>query len=117
MKKSLSIIFLSIVLSTLGGCELFKRKIDVVTTPVQRPKLAIEKPQPLKPLKVQWFVITPETTNKVFADLTKKKTDLALFGLTDDGYENLSMNIAEMRKYIIQQNEIIAAYKKYYEEK
>lgn len=115
--KSLSIVLLiSLILS---GCSLFKCKDDlnVNTTPITKQKLNIENPPPLKPSKVQWHVITPENSSDVFSDLAKKKTDLVLFGLTDDGYENLSMNIAEIRKYMIQQNEIIEAYKKYYEGK
>lgn len=116
VKSSLIVLLISI---SLSGCGLFKCKDDrnVNTTPITKPKLNIESPPPLKPSKVQWYVITPETSSDVFGDLTKKKTDLALFGLTDDGYESLSMNIAELRKYIIQQSEIIAAYKKYYEGK
>ena len=38
-----------------------------------------------------------------------------LIGLTDEGYETLSLNFAQIRAYMIQQNEIINAYKEYYE--
>lgn len=107
-----------LLISLLGGCQWFKSpKIDVNTVPITKPKLQIVNPAPIKPQSVVWIVVTPENASTVFADLTKKKSDLALFSLTDDGYENLSLNIAKMRKYIIEQNEIIAAYRKYYEGK
>ena len=38
-----------------------------------------------------------------------------LFGLTDDGYEALSKNFAQIRAYMLQQDEIIRSYKEYYE--
>jgi len=51
----------------------------------------------------------------VWKDLEKKKFDIVLFGLTDRGYEDLSVNIAKIKQMVIQQKSVIAAYKKYYE--
>ena len=39
-----------------------------------------------------------------------------LIGLTDDGYEILSLNHSDIMGYIQQQNAIIKAYRNYYEE-
>ena len=47
--------------------------------------------------------------------LKKAETDAVIFGLTDEGYEALSINFAQIRAYMIQQDKIIDAYKKYYE--
>jgi hypothetical protein len=96
------------------GCTNIK-PIEVITTEQARVQLNLAEPKPLKPRLVKWFVITPENADEVFADMQEKKYDLVLFGLTDDGYENLAMNAAEWRKYIIEQSAIIKAYKKYYE--
>jgi len=38
-----------------------------------------------------------------------------LFGLTDDGYESLSVTMAELRNHIAAQRQIIIKYKEYYE--
>ena len=35
--------------------------------------------------------------------------------LTDEGYEALSKNFAQIRAYMLQQDEIIKSYKEYYE--
>ena len=37
--------------------------------------------------------------------------------LTDDGYEELAIDMAEIRAFIAQQREIIAKYREYYEPK
>jgi hypothetical protein len=40
-----------------------------------------------------------------------------LFALTDDGYEELSIDIAQIRALIAQQRDIIIRYREYYEPK
>jgi hypothetical protein len=38
-----------------------------------------------------------------------------LFGLTDDGYETLSLTMAELRNFIAQQRAVTTKYREYYE--
>ena len=54
---------------------------------------------------------TEENVEKVFADLKDKKFSMAIFGLTDQGYEELSISIAKIKKLVQQQRAVIAAYK------
>ena len=53
--------------------------------------------------------------DEVISELQKVNSNIALFALTDVGYENLSLNNAEILKLLSQQRSIIAAYKSYYE--
>ena len=118
--KILSIAVLSAVLSlgALTGCATNEVQPVVISTgPAQKTALALKDPDPIKTRKVQWFVITPQNVDSVFAELQKKKYSLVLFGLTDDGYENLSLNIAEIRAYMTEQKAIVEAYREYYEPK
>jgi hypothetical protein len=62
-------------------------------------------------------LITPQNAEEVWAKLREKNADLVLFGLTDDGYEELSMTMAELRNYIAAQRQVIIKYKEYYEPK
>lgn len=100
---------------SLTGCWWDVKPVEVTTVCTPKTSLNISDPQPIKSEKVEWFIITPENVDEVFNDLKKKKYDLVLFGLTDDGYENLSTNIIKVRKYLIEQKAIIKAYKDYYE--
>jgi hypothetical protein len=116
--KILSIAVLSAVLSlgALTGCATNEvQPVVISTVPAQKTALALKDPDPIKTRKVHWFVITPENAESVFAELQKKKYSLVLFGLTDDGYENLSLNIAEIRAYMTEQKAIVKAYREYYE--
>lgn len=115
--KILSTIIISSFL--LQGCSwsFFDtvEPIQVQTQAVEKTPLDLKEPKPLKPRKVEWFIVTPENFDEVFAELKGKKFDVVLYGLTDDGYQSLSMNLAELRTFIIHQQKIITAYKDYYE--
>jgi len=111
-------ILLALLISLgLSGCSWFDRvkEIEIKEVPIKRTPLNLPNPTPVSPKHVEWVVITPENVDNVFADLKKKKFNLVLFGITDDGYENLSINMAMLRKFIIEQNAIVSAYKEYYE--
>ena len=51
----------------------------------------------------------------MFTKLKEKNLDPVLFGLSDDGYEALSKNFAQIRHYIQKQKLQLETYKKYYE--
>ena len=75
----------------------------------------MSKVDTLKLDEVTWIVITPENIDQIFRDLETKNFDIVLFSLTDDGYENISVNIAKIKKLVLQQKAVMAAYKRYYE--
>ena len=116
-----SIIAVIIAASMLQGCALLGWKaiegIEIKKKAVDRTPLNLADPQPLKPTAPQWRVITPENQAQVFAELKSKNIDQVLFALTDDGYEELSVDIAQIRALIAQQRDIIVKYREYYEPK
>ena len=121
MNAQLSLILL-ISLFFINGCSILPKfwgddvkPIEVKEVAVERIKLNIEPPKPLQPEKIEWVVITPDNVDKVWKKLKSKNKDLVLFGLTDDGYEKLSINMAEIRNFINTQRIIILKYKDYYE--
>ena len=103
----------------MSGCGSWFRKpvapIQVVTTPVEKTPLALENPQPLRLKPVDWIVVTPQNWEEVFKQMQAKDQNLVLFGLTSDGYQALSVTIAELRNLINTQRIIIQKYKDYYE--
>lgn len=91
----------------LSGCNTTK----VFDKPilVDRAELIVPSIQPVTQNKMEWIIITPENFEAI-----SSKGNVTYFALTAQGYQNLSMNVAELRKYIEQQNAVIAAYQKYY---
>ena len=114
-----------LLLTNLTGCAtifgLFGKEdvkpIEVVAKPIERAPLNIADPAPLSLKPFEWTIITKENAAEVFKKLEANKDSIVLFGLTDDGYQQLSMTIAEMRTFIATQRQIIIKYKEYYEPK
>lgn len=113
MKKTLAVI--SIL--ALSGCAMFSKPATVVTKPVlvERPKLEVADPEQAKQLPFSWVVITKDNFDSMVEDLEKKNQTVVFFALTPEGYQNLSISVAELRRYIQQQKAIIATVKEYYE--
>jgi hypothetical protein len=114
------ILSILLILPLISGCASFSLfdktpRVEVKTTAVERTKLNLPEPTPLSGRDVRWVVITPNNAEQVWKDLKEKNIDLVLFGLTDVGYEQLSLSMAEIRNFITQQRVIILKYKEYYE--
>ena len=119
MKKFLTGFNLVVILTgllLLAGCTSTPRQIEISAKPIDKPNLILPPAQQLNLKEVEWVIITEENAEEVFAQLLKDKKDPILIGLTDDGYEILSLNYSDIMAYIQQQNAIIKAYRNYYEE-
>jgi len=113
---------LPILTISLSGCaslSLFgssPKPIEVRTKAEERTKLNLSTPEPLNLKSPRWIIITKENQEQVWRDLDDDQVDPVLFGLSDQGYETLSIMIAELRNYINTQRLVIEQYKKYYEQ-
>lgn len=92
------------------------QEIQISAKPIDKPELVLPYADPIKSRDVEWIIITPDNYEKVFNDLAKKGQPIVLFGLTDKGYENIALNLSDIRAFIQQQQAIIAAYEGYYKE-
>lgn len=114
----LTLIIAPLLLSGCASFSLFgerEKPITVETKAVERTRLNLQPPAPLAPRATKWIVITPENADKVWEELRSKNMDLVLFAVTDDGYEELAVTMAEIRGYINAQRQIIIKYQEYYE--
>lgn len=84
------------------------------TKPVEKAPLETPKVDRVQLDRVDWIIITEDNYLEVFERLRKRGKTVVLFALTDKGYENLSVNMAKIKKLVQQQRVIIIAYKKYY---
>jgi len=99
----------------LSACGSSVKPIQIVSAPLERVPLDLPPVDVLKLDDVNWIIVTEENIQSVWADLEKKKYSVVIFGLTDKGYEDLSVNVAKLKKLVQQQKAVIAAYKSYYE--
>ena len=104
------------LLFTVSSCSSIK-KLEIFSTEIERQPLNLEEPilSKLEPLK--WVVITSENAEEVFKKLEEQGIDPVLFGLTDNDYQLIAKNFAQIRSNIKKKSEIIKSYKEYYEPK
>lgn len=103
-----------ISLISLAGCSGLKMepeiktvtKIEQITIPV------VARPKPLNLSDTRVFVVTKDNYEEFVKDFKEVYGELAYVALSMKDYENLAINIAEMRRYLNQQKEIIVYYEK-----
>ena len=61
-------------------------------------------------------MVNEKNAQQIFDKLKEKNYDPVIFGVTDDGYEILSVNRAKVLQLVQQQRAVILAYKEYYEQ-
>lgn len=108
----LSVLFCGILsLSACGETTKIKEVpvVETRTVEVPRPAPIVPSVDQLRLRKIEWIVITPENVDEVFAELDSDS--VALFALTADGYEALSLNISDIRSILQQQKRVIAVYR------
>ena len=113
--KSIGSVLLSLTLIIfLTSCSSIK-KIETFFTPVEREPLNLKEPVLGKLESIKWIVITSENAEEVFKKLEEEGIDPVLFGLTDNDYQLIAKNFAQIRHNLKTKSEIIKSYKDYYE--
>lgn len=114
--KSILNVLPLLILTTflLSSCSSVKQ-LEIFKTEVPRAKLDLPDPETPKIQDLNWIIITSENADEVFAKLKEKNIDPVLFGLTDDDYETLAVNFAQIRAYMIRQKLTLDQYREYYE--
>lgn len=70
------------------------------------------RPKPVQMNNIKIYVVNKDNYDLFVEEFTKKNGELVYIAISVKDYENLSLNIAELRRYLNQQKEIIV----YYEE-
>jgi len=107
--SAISILFLS-------GCASGIDLIETKSTPVEREPLDLALAEPLELNDPGFIVVTPDNVDEVFKTLEERGSDPVIIGLTDNGYEKLSIDFARIRQHINTQRNILLRYKEYYED-
>ena len=107
-----SLLLLSLVLSSCATWNPLKL-LEVKTVQVERQIPVQNRPPQLKLGDVKWWVVTEENFKEFKEKFQKENGDpLVAYVLSVRDYETLALNMAEIKRYIEQQKEIII----YYEE-
>ena len=100
----------------LNGCAgLAVKELQSYKIEKKREPLNLPNPEPLSLVDVEWIVVTKDNVDEVMEKVKAEGGDYALFAVTDEGYKKLSLNFADIRNKLHEQNQIILSYKEYYE--
>jgi hypothetical protein len=113
-----NVLLFGLAILFLNSCAgLAVKEIQSYKIEKKREPLALDMPAPLELQDVDWIIITKDNADEVFEKVKNDKNgDYALFALTDNGYEKLALNFADIRNKLAEQRQIILSYKEYYEE-
>ena len=101
------------VLLLTTGCSLLSKPEEVVVTrtvtvPVDIPLKS--SPRPINMTDVNWYVVTTDNIQEFEKRFENDNSDLVFFALSVPHYQNLSVNLADIRRYLEQQQAIILYY-------
>ena len=115
---------LLILLPLINGCSTYSlmgeminrepqvKPVEVVSvakrTPIYHPPL----PEPIDTPPVEWVILNPDTMEEYIEKVEAgEEPRVAYYGLTSQGYENLSMTMGEITRYLEQILHIVDYYR------
>lgn len=103
----------SLFLVACGSPQIEEVKpVEIRTVEVSRPAPIVPSVDQLRLRPVNWIVITPANIEESFAKI--QSGEVVLFAVTAQGYENIALNLSDIRAMIEQQKKIIAIYQSQY---
>tara|TARA_R110000822_G_scaffold158381_1_gene297930 strand:+ start:114 stop:515 length:402 start_codon:yes stop_codon:yes gene_type:complete len=97
-----------------SGCTNFKDilPVEIKTVEVERKIPTQNRPRPVKLSDIHFYVVTEDTFSKFKARFEKENGDLLFYAISVRDYETLALNMAELKRFIDQQKQVIIYYEK-----
>ena len=111
--RNLSSLILLSSLIFISGCDTVKR-LDVFSKPVETKIIAPSDPKPLLLDNLHFDVVNKDNLEEYLAETQKQQNteEYVFYAITPKTYELLALNMQEIKRFILQQKEIIIFYKK-----
>ena len=109
---SSKLILVSSLLLLTSGCASVEPQVVLKTDYVVKDIPIQPRPKPLNLHRVKWYAVTPENMEEFLVRFEEESGINVFFAVSVPDYENMSLNVAELRRYINQQKALIV----YYEE-
>ena len=107
-------ILIPTALLLLSSCGITGLKpepqVVVQTEYIERTIPTQPRPTPVEMPNVEWYVVNSDNLDEFLGRIEADAGDVVFIALTPKGYENLALGIAELRRFILEQREIIVYY-------
>ncbi len=112
--KIMNSIVMLIILTNCSMIPTSTKPVEVVTiaepVPMYHPPLPLE----VQMVDIDWEILTPEIMKEYLEDYENGSAPaIAYYSLTSKEYENLSMNMAEIKRYLRDTLSIVKFYRDY----
>ena len=115
--KAIRIIFISLIILSLGACSMMGERVkpvSVTTIAKQQPMYHPPLPMEVQMDPVDWEILTPDSMQLYLDNLKSGEAPKkAFYSLSSKEYENLSMDMADITRYITEILGIIRFYRDY----
>ena len=114
LKNYLKVSSLLLLLLLLSSCSTWDKltRIEVQTIEVQRNIPIQNRPARLELNNIKWFVVTDQNFEEFKEKFIKQNDEFLFFAISVRDYETLALNMAEIKRYVAQQKQIIIYYEK-----
>ena len=114
LKNYLKVSSLLLLLLLLSSCSTWDKltRIEVQTIEVQRNIPIQNRPARLELNNIKWFVVTDQNFEEFKEKFIKQNGEFLFFTLSVRDYETLALNMADIKRYVAQQKQIIIYYEK-----
>ena len=115
---------LLILLPLINGCSTYSlmgemanrqpqvKPVEVVSVAKRNPIYHPPLPEPIDTPPVEWVILNPDTMGEYIEKVEAgEEPRVAYYGLTSQGYENLSMTMGEITRYLEQILHIVDYYR------
>ena len=111
-KISLALLLPFLLLSS--GCSSWREilPVEIKTVEVERKIPTQTRPRHVKMNDVYFYVVTADTFENFKKRFKKENGDLLFYALSVRDYENIALNMADIKRFIDQQQQIIVYYEK-----
>ena len=103
------------ILLLSSGCSYFKnplKTIEIKTVEVERVIPIQNRPKPMSMNNIHFYVVTEENFEDFKKRFMEENADFLFYSLSVRDYETLALNMADIKRYILQQKELIIYYEK-----
>lgn len=107
--KVSSLLLLSLALSSCGSWPQLKQ-IEVKTVEIERNVPIQNRPRQLDLSSIKWYVVTEENFEEFKKRFTAENGGFLFYAISIRDYETLTLNMADIKRYIEQQKNIIVYY-------
>ena len=105
-KRKVSLIICVLLSLTLIGCSSSPKVITIKAEPIDPVPLILPDVDRIELENTKFYVVNEKNAQQIFDKLKEKNYDPVIFGVTDDGYEILSVNNAKVLQLVKQQKAI-----------